>query len=54
MDPTTGIAVVYGIQLAPPADVEGHKVLESTLYLSLPRFERRGLINLKYGGCIPI
>ena len=38
MDPTTGIAVVYGIQLAPPADVEGHKVaiqLESTLYQGL-------------------
>ena len=38
MDPTTGIAVVYGLQIAPPADVEGYKAafrLESTLYKGL-------------------
>jgi len=38
VDPTTGIAVVYGLQLAPPADIEGYKVayqLESTLYQGL-------------------
>ena len=38
MDPMTGIAVVYGLQLAPPADFEGYKVaiqLESTLYQGL-------------------
>ena len=38
MDPATGIAVVYGLQLAPPGDVEAYKVeikLESTLYQGL-------------------
>ena len=38
MDPTTGIAVVYGVQLTPPGDVEGYKVafqLESVLYQGL-------------------
>jgi CubicO group peptidase (beta-lactamase class C family) len=38
IDPTTGIAAVFGAQVAPPADVELHKVgfkLESTLYQGL-------------------
>ena len=38
MDPATGIAGVYGIQLVPPADIEGYKVdirLESALYQGL-------------------
>ena len=38
MDPTTGIAVVFGTQVAPSGDVEVHKVaieLESTLYQGL-------------------
>ena len=38
MDPTTGIAVVFGVQVAPPRDIELYKVghqLESTLYQGL-------------------
>ena len=38
MDPTTGIAAVYGLQLAPPVDAEADEVnfkLESTLYQGL-------------------
>jgi hypothetical protein len=38
MDPKTGIAVVFGVQVAPPIDIEVHKVivqLESTLYQGL-------------------
>ena len=39
MDPTTGIAVVFGVQVvAATRDVEGHKVgtkLDSTLYQGL-------------------
>jgi hypothetical protein len=38
MDPKTGIAVVFGVQVAPPGDIEVHKVnvlLESTLYHGL-------------------
>jgi len=38
MDPTTGIAFVFGVQVAPSRDVELHKVgmkLENTLYQGL-------------------
>jgi hypothetical protein len=38
MDPRTAIAVVFGVQVAPPGDVELFKVggkLESTLYQGL-------------------
>jgi hypothetical protein len=38
MDPTNGIAVVFGVQVAPAGDVELFKVdhkLESTLYQGL-------------------
>jgi CubicO group peptidase (beta-lactamase class C family) len=38
MDPTTGIAVVFGVQVAPTRDIELIKVglkLESTLYQGL-------------------
>ena len=38
MDPTTGIAVVFGVQVAPSRDVEVYKVgikLETTLYQGL-------------------
>ena len=38
MDPTSGIAVVFGVQVAPTRDVELYKVgnkLESTLYQGL-------------------
>ena len=38
MDPTSGIAVVFGVQVAPSRDVEVYKVghkLESTLYQGL-------------------
>ena len=38
MDPTTGIAVVFGVQVAPARDVEVYKVsieLENTLYQGL-------------------
>ena len=38
MDPTTGIAAVFGVQVAPTRDIELHKVgtkFESTLYQGL-------------------
>ena len=38
MDPATGIAVVFGVQVAPIGDVEVYKAsakLESTLYQGL-------------------
>ena len=38
MDPTSGIAAVFGVQVAPTGDVEVRKVgikLESTLYQGL-------------------
>ena len=38
MDPTTGIAAVFGVQVAPMGDVEVYNVshkLESTLYQGL-------------------
>jgi hypothetical protein len=47
VDPMTGIAVVFGVQVlvAPTGDVEVRK--EARKY-SLPRFEgRRGLINFE-------
>jgi hypothetical protein len=38
MDPTSGIAVVFGVQIAPSRDVELYRVgfkIESTLYQGL-------------------